>query len=94
MANIIFPDTRNGRPLPTIQNIRLVMEHKGITHYRDDHRTWVMSFPTVKEMYDTHSISRALLKDALIEFNFISPTVSIGTIKAMRSLVEPQGVQA
>lgn len=94
MANIIFPDTRNGRPLPTIQNIRLVMEHKGITHYRDDNRTWVMHFPTGKDMYDTHSISRALLRDALIEFNFISPTVSIGTIKAMRWLVEPQEVQA
>ena len=94
MANITFPDTRNGRPLPTIQNIRLVMEHKGIRHYRDDHRTWVMYFPTVKDVYDTHSISRALLKDALIEFNFISPTVSEGTIRAMRWLVEPQGVQA
>jgi len=91
---ITFPDTRNGRPLPTIRNIRLVMEHKGITHYRDDSRTWVMHFPTVKDVYDTHSVSRALLRDALIEFNFISPTVSVGTIKAMRSLAEPQGVQA
>ena len=91
---ITFPDTRNGRPLPTIRNIRLVMEHKGIRHYRYDSRTWVMSFPTVKNAFDTHPISRALLKDALIEFNFISPTVSVGTIKAMRWLVDPQEVQA
>ena len=91
---IIFPNMRNGRPANTIENIQLVMKAESAKHYRGEYGQWEMYFPAFGRFYDTGTASRALLKNLLTKYNFISPTVSIGTIKAMRSLVEPQGVQA
>lgn len=91
---IIFPNMRNGRPVNTIENILLVMKAESAKHYRGEYGQWEMYFPAFGRFYDTSTASRALLKNLLTKYNFISPTVSIGTIKAMRWLVEPQGVQA
>ena len=91
---IIFPNMRNGRPVNTIENILLVMKAESAKHYRGEYGQWEMYFPAFGRFYDTCPIARALLKNLLTKYNFISPTVSIGTIKAMRSLVEPQEVQA
>ncbi len=91
---IIFPNMRNGRPVNTIENILLVMKAENAKHWRGKNGHWEMYFPAFGGFYDTGPASRALLKNLLTKYNFISPTVSIGTIKAMRSLVEPQEVQA
>ena len=91
---IIFPNMRNGRPVNTIENILLVMKAESAKHYRGEYGQWEMYFPAFGRFYDASPIARALLKNLLTKYDFISPTVSIGTIKAMRWLVEPQEVQA
>lgn len=90
---INFPDTRNGRPTATIQNILLVMEAEKAKHYQGNGGRWEMHFPVFGRFYDASPIARAMLKDLLIKYDFISPTVCVGTIKAMRWLVDPQEVK-